>query len=81
MNKERNIGFQPVRPAGFQPAASFSRMKVFNGENLRWAHRLKAYVPARVRSERAHVEAASISRGPQGRGYRIYFARAVLQRR
>src|SRR5438067_4008480 len=48
MNKERNIGFQPVRPAGFQPAASCSRMKVFSGENLRWAHRLKAYVPARV---------------------------------
>jgi predicted secreted hydrolase len=47
MNKERNIGFQPVRPAGFQPAASFSRMEFFSGENLRWAHRLKAYVPAR----------------------------------
>jgi predicted secreted hydrolase len=42
MNKERNIGFQPVRPAGFQPAAPFS------GENLRWAHRLKAYVPAHL---------------------------------
>jgi len=48
MNKERNIGFQPVRPAGFQPAASFRRMDVFSREDLRWAHRLKAYVPARL---------------------------------